>query len=261
MHSKERKQKFIDLSIPLANFALEDPIPPSIMYYNHKDWARMQARNYGLRPKDFPDGIGLAREVVTANTHCATHMDAPFHYGPTCDGKPAKKIDQIPLDWCFGNGVRLDFTKQPRGVEITPDDLVQELDRIEYKLEPFDIVLIWTGAAKRSDPVEYWERHPGLSSDATEWLIECGIKTMGIDAFGWDNPFSRMVEDFRSGNLKKLWPSHFLGRKREYCQIEKLANLEQIPYPMGFEVAVFPILIERASAAWCRAVAILEHIE
>lgn len=258
---EKKKHTVIDLSVPLSNFALEDPQPPSISYYDHRDWARMQARNHGLKPEDFPGGIGLAREVVTSNTHCGTHMDSPFHYGPLCEGKPAKTIDRVPLDWCFGNGVRLDFTKQPKGVEITAGDLSRELDRIGYQLEPFDIVLIWTGTPQRSGPREYWEKHPGVSREATEWLVNSGIKVMGIDAFGWDNPFSNMVGDFRSGKTGALWPSHFFGREREYCQIEKLANLEKLPYPTGFKVAVFPILIERAGAGWCRAVAILEKDE
>lgn len=255
----QRKYSFIDLSVPLANYGMEDPIPPSIAYHDHRDWARMQARNHGLRPENFPGGIGLAREIVTANTHNATHVDAPFHYGPTSENKPAKTIDKVPLDWCFGNGVRLDFTKQPRGQQITPGDLERELSKIGHRLEPFDIVLLWTGTAERLDGREYWESHPGVSRAATEWLVDHGVKMVGIDAFGWDNPFSCMVADFKAGKRDALWPSHFFGREREYLQIEKLTNLEKIPSPTGFKVAAFPILVERASAAWCRAVAIVEE--
>ena len=252
------RRTFIDLSVPLANFGLEDPHPPSIQYLDHKDWARFQSRNHKLRPDDFPGGIGLAREVVTANTHNATHIDAPFHYGPVCEGKPARTIDHVPLEWCYGNGVRLDFTKQPRGQQITVDDLKGELSRIGHRLEALDIVLIWTATRERWKEGEFWESHCGVSRDATKWLVEQGIKMAGIDAFGWDNPFSCMVADFRAGRKDALWPSHFFGREREYLQIEKLANLEKIPKPTGFIVSAFPILIERASAAWCRAVAIVE---
>jgi kynurenine formamidase len=38
-----------------------------------------------------------------------------------------------------------------------------------------------------------------------------------------------------------------------------LANLDKIPKPYGFKVAVFPIKIVKASAAWIRAVAIIEE--
>ena len=257
---KRTKYTFIDLSVPLGNFALEEPSPGSITYYDHRDSAKMQARKHGLRLEDFPGGLGLAQEIVSASTHCGTHMDAPFHYGPVSEGKPAKTIDQIPLDWCFGNGVRLDFRNQPRGAQITPDDIQRELNRIEYQLQPFDIVLIWTGAAKRNSPLEYWQRHPGVAREGTEWLVKHRIKVVGIDAYGWDNPSSCMLEDYHRGNSKALWPSHFFGREREYCHIEKLANLEKLPSPTGFKIAVFPVLIERGSAGWCRAVAIIEEV-
>ena len=56
-----------------------------------------------------------------------------------------------------------------------------------------------------------------------------------------------------------IYASNFLSAKvieKEYCQIEKLANLEQLP-PFGFKVACFPAKIKGASAGWTRAVAIL----
>lgn len=43
--------------------------------------------------------------------------------------------------------------------------------------------------------------------------------------------------------------------EREYCQIEKLANLAVIPVPHGFQVAAFPVKLARASGAWARVVA------
>ena len=42
----------------------------------------------------------------------------------------------------------------------------------------------------------------------------------------------------------------------DYCQIEKLHNLESLP-ASGFMVACFPVKVARASAGWTRAVAIV----
>jgi kynurenine formamidase len=45
-------------------------------------------------------------------------------------------------------------------------------------------------------------------------------------------------------------------------QVEKLANLDQIPRPTGFHVSCLPVKIKDASAAWCRAVALVaERVE
>jgi kynurenine formamidase len=54
-----------------------------------------------------------------------------------------------------------------------------------------------------------------------------------------------------------IWEGHKAGRHIGYCHIEKLHNLEQLP-STGFTVSCFPVKIERASAGWTRAVAIID---
>jgi kynurenine formamidase len=44
-------------------------------------------------------GKGAAFEEVTAITHAGTHVDAPWHYGPQSEGKPAKKIEVVAQSW------------------------------------------------------------------------------------------------------------------------------------------------------------------
>jgi hypothetical protein len=70
---------------------------------------------------------------------------------------------------------------------------------------------------------------------------------------GTREPWTPSVE----GNRAFL-PAHRAGREREYCHIEKLANLDQLPHPHGFQVSVFPIKIARASGGWVRAVALVD---
>ncbi|MFC1970915.1 hypothetical protein ACFLV0_03145 [Chloroflexota bacterium] len=91
------------------------------------------------------------------------------------------------------------------------------------------------------------------------WLIDRGVKVMGIDAWGWDRPMAVMAAGYHSGIKGKFWAAHFLGKEKEYCHLEKLANLDQIPKHYGFKVAVFPVKIDKASAGWVRAVAIIEE--
>ena len=64
----------------------------------------------GLRVQDLPDGEGWAFELVQFTTHNGTHMDAPYHFqSKTIRGEPMMTIDQVPLDWFFRPGVKLDF--------------------------------------------------------------------------------------------------------------------------------------------------------
>ena len=121
--------------------------------------------------------------------------------------------------------------------------------------QPLDIVLVWTGTDLKQPGYE--SRHPGLRRDATEYLVDRGVKLIGIDAWGIDRPFDVMIEDAKAGRAQ-FWESHLLGREKEYCQIERLANLETLPRTTGFTVSAFPFKIERASAAWARVVAIFD---
>ena len=57
-----------------------------------------------------------------------------------------------------------------------------------------------------------------------------------------------------------LWPAHFTGRRREFCQIERLANLDALPAPFGFYVSALPVKLAGAGAGWARAVAVIGEL-
>ncbi|MBA4544307.1 cyclase family protein [Thermoactinomyces daqus] len=254
-----KRVTLIDLSDRLSNETSRYEIKEhQIHYHDHKQGIHLPKKILGLDQKYWPDGLAWATETVILNTHSGTHVDAPYHYGPISDGKPARTIDQVPLHWCYGDGVVFDMRHKKIGEGITQEDLQKELDRIGYKLKPYDIVLIHTGASKHFGTPGYFFKQPGLTKGAVEWLIDQGIKMIGIDAWGIDRPLDRMAEEAKKGEVQ-FWEAHLVGREKEYCQIEKLANLDQIPKPFGFKVSAFPINIANASAGWSRVVAIIEE--
>lgn len=257
------KHRIIDLSVPLEHLAVSEPMPAKIHYVRHDgEGLEQMQRFFGVRTEDlvWSDGQGWAIEEIQAITHTGTHVDAPYHYGARSEGKPARTIDEIPLDWCFAPGVVLDVRHKAAGEEITVADLEVSLQRVEYQLRPLDIVLLQTGADKRIGSPTYFAQ-PGLGREGVLWLVEQGVKVIGIDAYTLDRPFANMVADYRrTGDGRHIWPAHFAGISREYCQIEKLANLDQIPQPHGFFVSCLPIKIQAASAGWCRAVALIPEV-
>jgi kynurenine formamidase len=254
------KFRLIDLSVPLEHQAASEPVPAQIQYARHEgEGLRQMQQLLGVRPEDlvYSGGLGWAVEEVQAITHTGTHVDAPYHYGPTSEGRPARTIDQVPLEWCLAPGVVLDVRHKPVGDEITVADLRAALDRIGYWLRPLDIVLLHTGADQRLNSPDYFAQ-PGLGREGVLWLVEQGIKVIGIDAYTLDRPFASMVGDYRrTGDGRHIWPAHFAGIEKEYCQIEKLANLGRLPRPHGFYVYCLPVKIQGASAGWCRAVALV----
>jgi len=250
-------RKFIDLSVSISP-NIQEPTPATIQYFSHSQGAKQAAEVLNISPFDFPEGKAWATEVLTLNTHTGNHVDAPWHYSEYSEGgKPARTIDELPLEWFYGDGVLFDFTDKPDGYEITVDDLTEKLKEMNYTLKPFDIVLIRCDADKRIHESNYAFIHVGVSAEATRWLVKQGIKVVGTDGWGWDTPLDKQVREYKASG-KPLWAAHFVGKEMEYCQIEKLANLDQIPVPFGFQVVCFPIKIEKASAGWARPVAIIE---
>ena len=249
--------KIYDLSATLSATGLLVR-QPRIVYLDHEEMARQAAVMYGVATGDFPDGKYCATERISLGSHDTTHMDAPWHYGPTSEGRPSRTIDQIPLEWCFSDGVVLDFHHKRKGEGINAGEIRDALEEIGYKLKPHDIVLIRTDAYKLYGQPGYEEMHPGVTSEATLWLLRRGIKVVGTDAWGWDRPHEVMIQELKAGNRDQFWESHYLGKEHEYCHMERLANLDKLPRPFGFRVAAFPIKIERGSAGWVRAVAIFE---
>lgn len=245
--------RLVDLSIPLMNSSYE-PQETKIVYWDHELFGRQCCKSMGVDPADLPDGMGTSSENLEIGSHAGTHLDAPYHYGPLSEGTPAKRIDEVPLDWCFGDGVVLDFHDKPAGYEISAKDMQDSLEKIAYTLKPRDIVCVRTDADKRYRKPDFFECFPGVSREATLWLIDQGIKVTATDAWGWDVPYKQMKANYDAGRPDSLWPSHFVAREREYLHAEKLANLDQLP-ATGFKISLFPIKIEKASGAWIRAVA------
>ena len=254
-----RKVRIVDLNVPTEDSPSE-PLPVKVTHETHEQSVEGMKQFFGCSQEDLPQGLAWANDSVTMRAHAGTHVDAPWHYFPTCEGKKARTIDELPLEWFYSDGVVLDMRHKPKGALITVEDLKKALDKIGYQIKPWDIVMIQTGADKFWGEAEYFDAGCGMGRESTLWLIEQGVKVMGIDAWGWDRPFWAIKEEFqRTKDKSILWEGHRAGIEREYCHIEKLANLDKLPKPFGFKVACFPVKLTGGSAGWTRVVAIIEE--
>ena len=255
-------RRIIDISSSLRAGIASDPpgLEPRIDYLAHAATAAGVCQFFpGLKPADLPDGEGWAIEMVQMTTHSGTHLDAPWHYASTMDGgRRAITIDEVPLDWCFQPGVKLDFRHLADGHVVTAAEVEAELSRIGHVLRPLDIVVVNTSAGARYGQPDYVSKGCGMGREATLYLTSRGVRITGTDAWSWDAPFVHTAKAYAAtGDAALIWEGHKAGREIGYCHIEKLNNLEALP-PAGFMVACFPVKVEAASAGWTRAVAIIE---
>ncbi|MBV8539478.1 MAG: cyclase family protein [Pseudonocardiales bacterium] len=266
---------YIDLSLPIRRQA------PGVDFeqWLHKDGIRHLSRrirslpgdsrwqrvvNYWrwltgrrrLSERDLPGGMFLSNEFYRMSVHQGTHIDAPFHYGPLCEGKPAKKVLDMPLDWFMGPGVVLDV--RAGDPTVTAETVKAAIGDAAVAPAPGSIVLFRSDSDLRVGTPEYFTESTVITPSAVDELLRRGVRVIGTDCWSFDGPARCMVENFyRTGDSRALWPTHLHGREREFVQIEGLANLRSIPAGR-FTVVAFPIALMDAGGAWCRAVAVAQ---
>jgi len=206
--------------------------------------------------EEFAERIGAAEHgatwltasyMISQNDHVGTHVDAVKHLrGPDAPG-----VEGIPLEYCYSDGVVLDFTHKESGTRIFPDEIDEALEKIGYTLKERDIVLMHTGAGAYQDEERYRTDHCGMTAEATRHLIAHGVRMMGVDAITFDPPVWAMFEQ------KHFWEAHLVMMDEDYWHLENMTNLDKLP-PHGFKLSVFPIKWMGTTAAPVRAVAIID---
>jgi kynurenine formamidase len=236
--------RLVDLSMPVHRDMVTFPrIPPPslLMYDSWEDFAKgVGADKYGV-------DMLTASYLVIQSDHAGTHMDALKHIKPDAPG-----ADGIPLEYCFSDGVVLDFRHKENGEGISAAEIDEALEKIGYELKERDIVLIPTGASEYNDEQRYLTDHCGMTREATLHLISKGVRLMGIDAVTFDPPVWAMFE------REQFWEAHRVMWEEDYWHLENLVNLDQLP-PHGFKLSVLPVKWVGTTGAPVRAVAILEE--
>jgi kynurenine formamidase len=214
----------------------------------------------GCTIDDLPDGEGWGSEWMTElGSHMGTHVDAPLHYGTTCEGKPARTITDIALDELYCPGFVLDVRVEPDGRAIATERLRDAVDALGRPIPSGAALLLRTGQERFDHTDARFFNYPGMSREGTLFLASLGAKVLGTDALGWDRPFHVMRAAFaRTGDCAEIWDGHFAGRDREVFIVQQLTNLAALP-AADFHVGFFPIKLARASAAPARVVAFVDH--
>jgi kynurenine formamidase len=232
---------------------------PRVEYYAPAGrGAEVMCELFGCEREHLPAAEGWGEERLSINSHIGTHVDAPLHYGSTCQGAPARTIEAIELNELYCDGLVLDLRELARpNTGIGLDSLRAALAANGGEITSGCAVLLRTGQERYDLTDPRWYEYPGMTREGTLWLAEQGAKVLGTDALGWDRPFAVMRRAFReTGDRAQIWDGHFAGRDREVFIVQQLTNLKSLP-AHGFKVGFFPIKLAHCSAAPARAVAFL----
>lgn len=163
------------------------------------------------------NGVNISR--LTIGSHTGTHIDAPYHFLST--GNP---VDKEPIDKFIGEAVILDLSSKARGIRA------EDLDR--NNLRAGDILLIYTGTGEQQRNFAY------LELDAAKWIVDHGIKSVGIDTlsiekFGsHDAPVHKLLLGHGIGIIENLGPELLkCANKRMFlvCLFLPLVGLDGSP--------------------------------
>src|SRR3546814_14941175 len=144
------------------------------------------------------------------------------------------RISDWSSDVCSSDlpGVKLDFSDRPAGHVVSAAEVEAELARIGHALQPFDIVLVQSGAVYGTD--HFTDQGCGMGAEATLYLTERGVQVVGTDAWSWDAPFSHTERRWAETRYPSIiWEGHKAGRIRPSYQLEKLTNPAAPPATPG----------------------------
>lgn len=169
---------------------------------------------------------------ISMSTHQGTHVDAMYHF--LDDGKT---IDQMPLDWFYGETQVLRIPKKANE-EITADDF------LPYKglLVPGARIIYETGWHRSFGNDNFYSEFPSLTQEAGRMLADAGIRFLGMDTPTPSRDWYELHHDI-------LLP-------KEIVIVESLANLDQVPDKFIF--IGFPMNIKGRDGSPIRAVALCQ---
>ena len=182
------------------------------------------------------EGYNSTRFLMEA--HTGTHIDAPLHFIP--DGAP---IDSIPLDRFYGVAKILRFDVEPRGQQISCEELKKRCPA----LKGGEILILDTGVHRYFGKPDFFSRYPILTIEAARWLVEREIRALATDLPSLDPVGSKNA------------PIHHIILGAGIPVIENLANLHMLPDDANIFFIALPLKLRGREGSPCRAIAIIRH--
>lgn len=152
LRTHKAMSKLIDVSVPLSPAVPTFPGDPRFhMEFTHR----------------IADGQPYNVARITMGAHSGTHVDAPYHF--LADGGT---VDQLPLEILMGKA---------RVVEISSREKIERADLEALDLRDDLRILLKTRMSGQLRVSAFQEDFVYLTPDAAQYLVQAGIKLVGID--------------------------------------------------------------------------------
>jgi kynurenine formamidase len=223
------KKKIVDLTFKIEN---------NILTYPTKCHPKVEIKNLCTIAED-----GRRTSSILVGSHTGTHMDAPAHFienGIT--------LEQIPLEILTGESSMISFAPASPLLCINKDDIKKEIDKLAVFPER---LLLHFGWDSQFGNMNYYTHSPYLSAEACHYLVESGIKLLGMDIPSADNPNIMKETGVDS-------PNHKILLENNIVLVEYMTNLEKLKQLSTFHLCVLPINLQGVDGAPVRAIAITE---
>ncbi len=178
---------------------------------------------------------GVNKEIVELSTHTGTHCDAPYHFFE--DGAT---IDRIPLETYVGPATILDLRGKSPGAAIER----AEVERFAGRISEGDVVLLNTGwGHKRANTKEFLTQYVYLSGEAAQYLVDRGVKGVGIDAVSLGG----------YNDADKAGPPHTIMLGNGKFIVEELYVPDEVMDEKERLFVAAPVKLRGTGGAWTRA--------
>jgi arylformamidase len=179
------------------------------------------------RVKKIGEGSSANISELCMGSHTGTHVDPPFHFIPT-----GGKVDAMPLDAMIGEAVVVQAPGEHIYRKFLEDAGLSGVERVLFKTKNSELGL---GPPFREDFTH-------LTQDAAAFLVEMGVKLVGIDYLS--------IEKFHSADhaVHRL----FLGNGVVVVEGLDLSGVE----PGRYELICLPLKVIGGDGAPARAVLI-----
>jgi kynurenine formamidase len=213
------------------------------VYPGHLKTVTFQHATHRETAPRFTSGFSFQTWGFMLNDNGPTHVDSFSHLDPN---PTAESIDRMALDLFYGPAICLDVSHVAPKTDIEASDLDAGLAASGLELRRGDMCFFYTGDFDlRQGTESYLTDFPGLGASASEWIVEKGVKTFGVDSPTPDNPVST------------TYPCHMMCRREHITHYENLVLTEVVG--KRFTFIGFPLKVVGAHGGPTRAVAVVDE--